>query len=301
MSPFVCVANSGAGTVSVLDTATSTVVATIPVDGAPVGVAITPDASRAYVTTRRVQVGGLSVIDIATKNVTAKLGLTDFFIAGITLSPDGGCAYIANSGNNHVVTVLDTATNTVSARIALPESIDLAVSPDGKWLYVTHFDGVTVVDTATNQIDTDIDVGKGTTATVGRGIAFSPDGHAAFLTTGGSNSVAVIDAATRAVIATIDVGADPVGIAAHTADGRVYVTNHGAGTVSVIDTATASVVSTIRVGDGPVGVTVTADGSRVLVANLNSDTVSVIDTATDALVGDIATGLRPFHLAASPR
>ena len=37
-------------TVSVIDTATNTVVATIPVGGNPFGVAITPDGTRAYVT-----------------------------------------------------------------------------------------------------------------------------------------------------------------------------------------------------------------------------------------------------------
>jgi len=43
------VANFGSNTVSVVDTATDTVVATIPV-GDPIGVAITPDGTRAYVT-----------------------------------------------------------------------------------------------------------------------------------------------------------------------------------------------------------------------------------------------------------
>uniref|UniRef100_UPI000A96E89D YncE family protein n=1 Tax=Rhodococcus marinonascens TaxID=38311 RepID=UPI000A96E89D len=43
------VTNVGDGTVSVIDTATNTVVETVPVGAAPQGVAITPDGSRAYV------------------------------------------------------------------------------------------------------------------------------------------------------------------------------------------------------------------------------------------------------------
>ena len=41
---------AGSGTVSVIDSATNTVVATIPVGGGPIAVAISADGTRAYVT-----------------------------------------------------------------------------------------------------------------------------------------------------------------------------------------------------------------------------------------------------------
>ena len=44
------VTNQLDNTVSVIDTATHTVLATIPVGAVPVGVAITPDGTRAYAT-----------------------------------------------------------------------------------------------------------------------------------------------------------------------------------------------------------------------------------------------------------
>src|SRR5262244_2845507 len=47
--PFAYVTNSASNTVSVIDTATNTVVATVPVGSVPLGVAITPDGTRAYV------------------------------------------------------------------------------------------------------------------------------------------------------------------------------------------------------------------------------------------------------------
>jgi len=43
------VANTLSNTVSVIDTATNGVVATIPVGDAPIGVAVAPDARRVYV------------------------------------------------------------------------------------------------------------------------------------------------------------------------------------------------------------------------------------------------------------
>src|SRR5438445_13156691 len=62
------VTNGGDNTVSVIDTATNTVVATIPVGVVPYGVAITPDGTRAYVTE-----GGErgSVVDVKTNAVVA--------------------------------------------------------------------------------------------------------------------------------------------------------------------------------------------------------------------------------------
>ena len=67
----------------------------------------------------------------------------------------------------------------------------------------------------------------------------------------------MIDAATRAVTATIGVGSDPFGVAVDPAAGTVYVTNNSADTVSVIDAATRTVTATIGVGSGPFGVAVT--------------------------------------------
>ena len=66
----------------------------------------------------------------------------------------------------------------------------------------------------------------------------------------------MIDAATRAVTATVPVGSDPYGVAVDPAAHTVYVTNDGDGTVSVIDAATRAVTATIPVGNGPDGVAV---------------------------------------------
>jgi YVTN family beta-propeller protein len=61
--------------VSVIDTATNTVVATIPVGVSPIGVAITPDGTRAYVTNEGSNTvsGTVSVIDTATNTVVATI------------------------------------------------------------------------------------------------------------------------------------------------------------------------------------------------------------------------------------
>src|SRR5215218_7496635 len=66
-SSFAYVANACNDTVSVIDRATNTVTATIPVGSNPTGVAITPDGTRVYVT--NLNSNNVSVIDTATNTV----------------------------------------------------------------------------------------------------------------------------------------------------------------------------------------------------------------------------------------
>ena len=79
--------------------------------------------------------------------------------------------------------------------------------------------------------------------------------------------MSVIDAATRAVTATIPVGSYPVGVAVDPAARTVYVTNLRDGTVSVIDAATRAVTATIPVGTDPDGVAVDPAAGTVYVTN----------------------------------
>jgi YVTN family beta-propeller protein len=92
------VANFGSNTVSVIDIATNTVVATIPVGVEPAGVAITPDGTRAYVTNF---VGTVSVIDAATNTVVVTIPVGQVPI-GIAITPDGTRAYVTNENSNKV-------------------------------------------------------------------------------------------------------------------------------------------------------------------------------------------------------
>src|SRR5688572_6738985 len=69
--PFAYVAVRDSNQVSVIDTAVNTVAATIPVAGGPYGVALTPDGSRAYVSSFFGHT--VTVIDTATNTVIATI------------------------------------------------------------------------------------------------------------------------------------------------------------------------------------------------------------------------------------
>src|SRR5438445_3514626 len=89
--------DSGSNSVSVIDTATNTVVATIPVGLSPFGVAITPDGARAYVT--NVADTTVSVVDAATNTVVATIpvGLYPF---GVAITPAAPPANMTEECNN---------------------------------------------------------------------------------------------------------------------------------------------------------------------------------------------------------
>jgi YVTN family beta-propeller protein len=82
-------------------------------------------------------------------------------------------------------------------------------------------------------------------------VAIDPHGEAVYVANMNDNSVSVIDAATLAILATIPVGASPVGVAADPGGSAVHVANSFDDNVSVIDTASHQVVATVPVGSGP--------------------------------------------------
>jgi YVTN family beta-propeller protein len=127
------ITNLGSNSVSVIDTATNTVTATIPVGVGPYGVAVSQDGSKLYVTNETSDT--VSVIDTATNTVIATIpvGTTP---RGVAVTPRGSKVYVTNesSGGPTSVSVIDTATNTVAATIPVAAGslpFGVAVNPDG--------------------------------------------------------------------------------------------------------------------------------------------------------------------------
>ena len=71
------------------------------------------------------------------------------------------------------------------------------------------------------------------------------------MTNQGSDTVSVITDTTNAVVATVNVGTGPLGIAYDSDRGEIFVANSDNNTVSVITDATNAVVATIPVGSEP--------------------------------------------------
>jgi len=310
---LVYVTNTGSfgdgNTVSVIDTATNTVVHTVSVGQGAGGVAITLDGAFAYVVSGSSTV---SVIDTATNTVV------DTIVVGsnpgdVAMTPDGNFAYVTD-GNSNSVVVIDIATNAVVTTIgSVPTPAGIAITPNGESAYVTNLfsngnpingnaGSVSVIDIDTNQV-------VSTIITVPQdnpfGLAIGKYGRFAYVTNLSSNLVSVISTKSNTVVANVAVGSRPVGVAVTPNGAFAYVSDSalfgGLSGISVINTRTNTVVATVPVGLDPQGLAFVPGGAFAYVANQLSNTVSVIKTATNTVVATVPVGIGPVGVAITPR
>ena len=254
------VANISDSTVSVIDTDTNRVVGTIPVGSGPTAVAVKPDGTRVYVA--NYYEGTVSVIDTnpqsanynkVIKTIAIPWGETGS-VSGVNLlavSPDDTKVYV--SGIDNTVSVIDTATNTISEPYDVAFEIsDMAVSPDSSRLYIDDYGIISIRDAKTMQNMGSIYLGGNVNA---QDIVVSPNGKRLYALTAVYESytihhtVSVIDTdptspTYKQVMKTIPVADNADHLALSANGSRAYVT-HGSGTITVIDTSTGTVIGTI--------------------------------------------------------
>jgi len=183
-------------------------------------------------------------------------------------------AYVANSGTKNV-SVIDTADNLIKATIALPDT-QPTVHPSA-W-----------------------------------GVAVGSSGQYVYVGLQETNEVAVLDAATHAVIKRIALGADsPGGLAVNDAETRLYIASEKSNTLIVIDISGIGAAEVGRVTvdpatiSNPKGVVLNAAGDKAYVANASTGNIAVVDLdETNNVYTKTSTialgGTQPFGLALSP-
>lgn len=271
-------ANRDAQVVTVLDTATNQVIATIPITaGPPQFLTFAPDGHRLYVTLFNDErtIHAIAVLDTGSNTVVATIpqSARPYLPA---VSPDGKRLYVPNH-DIASVSVIDTATNAVITEVQVaPNPHGVAFSADGSRAYTANHESnvVSVIDTATLAVTRTIPVGISP-----HSVAVNPRRPLVANVNFNSNSVSAIDTTTQRVVATIPVETNPQDIA-WAPDGRfAYVVNQGSNTVSVIDAATNKVTTTLPTGTGPTSIAVLPDGRRAYVSNLGSGTLTVLELA----------------------
>jgi YVTN family beta-propeller protein len=130
-------------------------------------------------------------------------------------------------------------------------------------------------------------------------LALSPDGARLYVVCGGTDEVAVVDRASRAVTARISVGRLPRGLAISPDGSRIFVANSSSDTVSEIDAAALRVVRTLPAGFEPTGVAVDGRGEFLYVANRLSNDVAVIDLRSGRDTRRLAAGRGASSMAVS--
>ncbi len=241
------VSNLDSNDIIVIDPRYKTVKDRIPVSCSPSSIAMMPSGAEALAVCRTS--GQIVRIDLAQRRQTATLSVS--FPHSVAINPAAGIAYISRSMFSSYVDVISLATFSRIASITVGRSPQgLAVSPDGKYLYVANFGGgaISVIDTSTNKVISSISIGSP------RNIAVSPDGKTLYVTNYNSGTISVIDAALLTVTHTVNVGIHPNGIAADSKGTRLYVSNYSSNTLSIIDTKTLLSIATVPTGVGPLGV-----------------------------------------------
>jgi YVTN family beta-propeller protein len=176
----------------------------------------------------------------------------------------------------------------------------VAITPDGKYAYVTDVFGksVSVIETGLRRNVATIEEVGGSPF----GVAITPDGRYAYVTDSGTNEVTVISTQTKKAVEPIKVGNGPTGIAISPTGKFAYVADRADNQIQVIDTETMTITGEpIKVGEGPMGIEFTPGGTAYVVDDEGKE-VSAINTATRK-VTPIALGAkseRPRGITISP-
>ena len=244
----------------------------------------------------------------------------------VAASPRGNLVLVADGGyTNHALLAIDPSTGAIIQTIVAPGGkatggpwnvswghahgyyVGLAFSPDGSkaWasdgvgsaLHTYTISGQTVSEGQKITLTTNL----GNAGAYPAGIAVNANATRLYVAGNLSDTLYVVDPATRSVVKTIPVGHLPYGVALSPDGSLAFVTNQGANTVSVVDTKTAKVIRTVTVGTHPSAIAASPTSGEIYVANTDSDSISVLDSATGVVMRTV--DLRPYAgapMGASP-
>ena len=207
------------------------------------------------------------------------------------------------------ILVLDAVTGNLLKEITLEEMVHNAIfSPDGKelWTAMMMPEGkIKVFDANTYTLLNTISVGQ-----MPAEVTFSDDGKKAYVANGMSNTLTIVDAVSKKVLETIEVGANPVG-AWPGMDGMMYVDNEDGQSISMIDGTTNMMTDTLDLGFMPGMATRNTimnqmwvsdpNGSKIHMWERNNAGVHMIGKSYDDYIhkGEVAVGSGAHAIAFS--
>ena len=303
------------GSVSVLDGNTNGVIARIGVGQYPCALVWNPAGNKVYVANQLDST--VTVINAATKQVVKTLQVGEKPYA-LCYNPVNNKVYVANY-NDSSVSIISGASDTVQATVAVGGSPQaLYWNPADNKVYVANFgaNSVSIIDGAGNQVVNTVPTDVGPCAITGEptygetyvadrtagkvtiidaagqvvmnlpvsqepwAMAVNPANRRVYAANSGSNTVTVIDAATRGIITNAPVSQQPRALWWAWQVGKLYVACYAGNRVAIIDGASSEVLRTVQVGTKPSALCWNGTTTKVYVANYDDGTVSVLGMGT---------------------
>ena len=316
------VLNKSDSTVSLINVATKTVVATIPTGAGPHEVAVSPNGKIAVVAnygTQQAPGSSLTVIDVAGKKQLKTIDLGEY------RRPHGiewlrGDEIVVTAEGNKALLIVDIESGKVAAAVTTDQNVShmVVLGRRSNKAFVANIGSgsVTVIDLKTRTKITDLQTGAGA-----EGIDISPDEKEVWVTNRAANTVSVIDVHTLKIIATLESKDFPIRVKFAPGGKHVLVSNARSGDVAIFDAIAKKEIRRIpmllKAAEGstsgqrifgaqfgqspvPVGILVASRLSHAFVANTNADIVTMIDLKTWQVAGRLTAGKEPDGLGYSP-
>ena len=290
-------------------------------------------AGVAYVSNQN---GDVTVIDLATMQVSGSISAYGKEPRGIGVTADGKLLVLANRDGGRVA-VIDRASGKLLRHVRVgsnPEFVrtrghlafvsyepsstggpppkagakagaDKGGKPGGKEAPGADKDDdedhepahIAVIDLDRGKVVRSIKGGMET-----EGIEFAADGKHIIVTNEADDNIAVHEIATGKVVKTIDTkpwGKRPRGIKM-APDGKSYVATLEFGNAFIVLDADYNVLKKVPTGESPYGVSFDRAGERLFVAASKSKQLQVFDARTYAPVKNVPTGSRCWHFSFTP-
>jgi YVTN family beta-propeller protein len=310
-APRIYVTNEVSGDLTVIDSGTYKLIATIPLGKRPRGIHASPDHKTLYVALSGSPIAGpdvdestlpppdksadgIGVFDVAQGRLLRVIhGGSD--PENFDVSKDGKYLYISNE-DVEAVSILDIASGTVVKTLkvgAQPEGVK--VTPDGKHVWITSEEAgtISVLDPVAGKIIAIFKVGHRP-----RSVAFLPDGSRAYINAENDGAVVLADAKKNRMIKAISLGKPgvikPMAVLLSPDATRLYVSTGRGHIVFTIDTATDTVQGSVEVGQRPWGIALSPDAKILYSANGPSNDISVVDLTTNTVRQKIRAGTGPW-------
>jgi YVTN family beta-propeller protein len=329
------VANTGNGTLSIVDVPSLSVVHTVEVGPDPSGLRAHPTRDEIWGVSS--SGGYVWVVDARQGRVTARIPVGEGAYA-LDLSPDGQRAFVA-AARSGAVTAIDCESKQVLHRVTLGQEPWLVrMAPDGRTLTVPQrgADRLVLLDAKTLATLAVIPVAERP-----EHVVILPDSSKAFVSAAGAGQVSVVDLRERVLLANLPLGSPAAAFMLKPDGGELFVSTPDRNSLTILNTWTNEVTETVMAGDRPASGTMgndkpnftlylsdeasghvrpfvcglrrllppiqagrrpgasrlTADEELLLVVNEGSDDLAVIRVRTQSLLTLIPVGPGPRDLA----